>query len=524
MLQKGYAFHLQGKFNDALKVYKSLLKIQPYNFDALQFIAILYIDLNKVPQAIEIFKQILKIYPNHVDTFNNLGNALQEISHLDEALIYYERAISIKPNDPSAFSNRGVLLYKQKKLAAALSSYQYAIDLDPNDPELYNNYGVALQELYRYEESLFYFNKAIKLNATYFEAFSNRGVVLRELGLLNEAIFSYKSALKINPEYIEAQWNLALCNLLIGNYSDGWRGYELRWKRGASGLEKKVIPTSPQWYGKDNLQDKTIFIYAEQGLGDTIQFSRYISLLSSLGAKVILEAQVPLIPLLRSIEGVHEIISPSDCLPKSDFHSPLLSLPLAFNTALNSIPTFDSYLKTPKDKVTLWSEKLGLKHNLRVGLAWSSVSNFSDDGKRSISLETFLSALPSEGFEYVCLQKEIKLADQYLMNSNHQIKFFGSDLHDFTDTAALIDCMDLIVSTCTCIPHLSGSLGKETWLLVSKIPDWRWLLDREDSPWYPKLKLFRQTVLLDWTNVLLSVKSNLETFHKRWHSPDLVDM
>ena len=255
---------------------------------------------------------------------------------------------------------------------------------------------------------------------------------------------------------------------------------------------------------------KTIFIYAEQGLGDTIQFSRYIPLLAQLGANVIFEVQQPLLNLLGNLEGVSQIIGKGEELPPFDYQCPLLSLPLAFNTRIFDIPAKVPYVFADPSKVVEWSQGFEKTIKKRVGLVWSSMSNFKGDSIRSLKLADFIKALPLEGFEYICLQKELKESDKKFFKDYENIKFFGDDIRDFSDTAALIDNLDLVVSTCTSVPHLSGALGKETWLLLSHVPDWRWLLDRSDSPWYPKMKLYRQPTNGDWGPVLEEIRVSLE--------------
>jgi hypothetical protein len=261
-----------------------------------------------------------------------------------------------------------------------------------------------------------------------------------------------------------------------------------------------------------SLAGKTVLVHSEQGFGDTIQFCRYTTALRSRGANVILEAPEPLIDLFSRLEGVSELIIKGQDLPLFDYHCPLLSLPLAFNTTIESMPFRHSYLSSDPAKVRIWNEKLGERKKIRIGIAWSSVSEFKNDFKRSLLLSDFVKALPEGDYEYICLQKELKECDKNFFDSYKKIMFFGDDLKDFGDTAALIDCVDLVITTCTSVPHLSAALGKETWILLSFIPDWRWLLDRVDSPWYPSVKLFRQEGLDDWDKVLGKVKENLSDF------------
>ena len=270
--------------------------------------------------------------------------------------------------------------------------------------------------------------------------------------------------------------------------------------------------SAPLWLGKEPLKGKTILLYAEQGLGDTLQFCRYVPLVAGMGATIILEVQPALVELLKCLEGVSRIISKGDTLPVVDLQCPLLSLPLAFNTALATIPAATSYLYNDKQKVTEWQELLGSKTRPRVGVVWSSVSGFNSDAGRSMPLATFLSALPKNGVDYICLQKEIKDSDRETLEASPHISFTGNRLNDFSDTAALIDSVDLVISTCTSVPHLSCALGKPTWLVLAHVPDWRWLLDRKDSPWYPTVKLYRQDKAGQWGTVLGRIKQDLTDY------------
>jgi hypothetical protein len=301
-----------------------------------------------------------------------------------------------------------------------------------------------------------------------------------------------------------------LCHLLLGNFKDGWQGYEWRWKNKSikSFKSNRSFP-QPLWLGAESLAEKTILLHAEQGLGDTIQFCRYIPLVAQLGAKVILEVQRPLLKLFKDLEGVSQIIAAGDMLPAFDYQCPLLSLPLAFKTELHTIPPIAQHITSDTDKVTKWQTKLGEKTQPRVGLVWSGSAGHQNDHNRSLSLSQLLSHLPSN-IEYVCLQKEIRAIDKELLAQHTQIKYFGDALEDFTDTAALCELVDLVISVDTSVAHLAGTLGKPAWVLVTLTPDWRWLLERDDSPWYPSVKVYRQDKANDWNGVLDRARSDLE--------------
>ncbi len=299
--------------------------------------------------------------------------------------------------------------------------------------------------------------------------------------------------------------------MLFGDLEDGFKLYEYRWKN------KSIINllggirnfSEPLWLGEESLKGKTIYLYAEQGLGDTIQFCRYVTLLAQLGANVILEVQPSLVNLLSRLEGVAKVIARGSSFSLNfDFQCPLLSLPLAFKTTVNSIPAPLSYLSCNEEKKLYWSEKLGTKSRPRVGLVWSGSTIHKNDKNRSLLLSQLIKFLPNS-FQYICLQKEIREIDKKTFNEFGEIKFYGDELSDFSDTAALIDLMDLVVTVDTSVAHLAGSLGKKTWILLPYTPDFRWLLDRDDSPWYPSVKLLRQTKHGDWSLTLHNLRDEL---------------
>ena len=300
--------------------------------------------------------------------------------------------------------------------------------------------------------------------------------------------------------------------LLDGQFAQGWQEYEWRWKKEGT-IKTAGFRNFPQplWLGAEPLRNKTILLYGEQGLGDTIQFCRYMSLVAKFGAKVILEVQRPLVKLLKNLEGVSHIIAKGDTVPAFDYQCPLLSLPLAFKTELNTIPPAAKNITSDNEKNSKWQSKLGGKSKPRVGLVWSGSTGHKNDHNRSLTLTELLPHLPSN-VDYVCLQKELRDIDKVALEKNSHIQFYGDALEDFTDTAALCDLMDVVISVDTSVAHLAGTLRKPTWVLLPYSPDWRWLLDRDDSPWYPSAKLYRQEKIGNWNGVLEKLMRDLEKF------------
>jgi len=476
LLQKGLVLHQQGNLNGALKLYEQILKLQPNHFDALQLLGTIAGQTKNYQQSLDLISKALAINPNHVIGHYNLGQALQELKRFEEALICYSQAITIKPDYAEAYSNRGSVLHELMRFNEALTNFYKAIQINPGlSAKTYNNIGLSLLQLRR----------------------------------LDEAIASYQKAITIQPDYVQAHWNLSLAHLLSGNFKDGWLGYEFRWKN--EEIKAIIVTrsfTQPLWLGAEPLKNKTILLYSEQGFGDTIQFCRYVPLVASLGAKVILEVQSPLVKLIAGLEGVNQIISTGDNLPDFDYQCPLLSLPLAFKTELQTIPKFSRYIKSDQDKLARWQLQLGKKTTPRIGIVWSGSLTHSNDHNRSLTLSQLLSYLPSN-YEYISLQKEIRDIDQDTLTEHNEIKHFGNILQDFTDTAALCELMDIVLSVDTSVAHLAGALGVPTWVLLPYNPDWRWLLNRADSPWYPSMRLYRQPAIDDWNSVFDKIKSDL---------------
>ena len=440
------------------------------------------------------------------------GCAFLEAGDFFQAESNFISSLELIPDRASTLTNLSVAQLKLKKYSEAKAAAKKAILVEVDNSEAYLNLGLVEKELRAYDDAVKFFDKALSLKPDYHEAWSNKGVALHELKLFNEAIVHYDKALSLKPDYHEASWNKSLSLLIQGDFENGLPLYESRWATDkVSEVAGKRLFDRPTWLGVESLQGKTILLYGEQGLGDFIQFARYAKLVADLGATVILEAPQVLAGLLENLEGVSQLVIKGKKLPYFDYQCPLLSLPRAFNTNISSIPAHIPYLVSSAHQAAEWKRKLGKKGNKRVGLVWSSMSDFKEDSKRSLLLADFVKALPAEGFEYICLQQELKECDEEFFRSYKNIRFFGDELRDFSDTAALIENLDLVISTCTSVPHLSAALGKETWVLLSNVPDWRWLLDREDSPWYPSIRLYRQAVIGDWASVLNKVKSDLNS-------------
>jgi len=504
--QIALAAHQQGNLVQAKQLYEQVLSIDNKHFDALHLLGVIAYQMQDPLKCVQLISQALKINSNIFVPYNNLGLALQALGEIPSSIDTFKKSIELEKKNPEAFFNLANSFTFQNNFTDALIHFNEAIRLNPYYPQAYNNRGNIFQELGQLDHALSDFNEAVKLNPRYDEAYTNRGNTLHELAQFQEALASYDVAVSINPLNAEANWNKSLLLLLMGNYRSGLPLYEWRWKRENTSSPIRSFK-APLWLGVEDLKGKTILIHGEQGLGDSIQFCRYIYKLASLGARVILEDQKSLQNLLKDLEGVAEFVVCGDPLPAFDFHCPMLSLPLAFKTTFETVPDPTPYLFAKPEKVAYWSSKLGQTTKRRIGICWSSTSSFKYDAKRSMTLSEFIKLLPvSEvaGIEYICLQKEIKPEDVETLNSTRDIHFVGHEIHDFTDTAALIEICDEVISTCTSVPHLSAAMNKKTRILLSYVPDWRWGLQSEKTPYYKSVELKRQSALNSWNMDILN--------------------
>ncbi len=426
-------------------------------------------------RALGLLDRVLLLNPEFADAYYKRGNVLKTLGQLHLAIASYDQAIKRKPDFAFAYCNRGVVQQALGMKQEALTSYDLAINHDP------------------------------------FDAMShyNRALVLQEYSRWDEVIASYDRAVAIDPFFADAQYNRALALLSCGYLEQGWRNYEWRWKNAARlGMGGSREFSQPLWLGKQAIDGKRLLLHSEGGLGDTVQFCRYAALAAARGAEVYLELQAPLNALLASLEGVSKVIEKGSPLPQFDYHCPLMSLPLAFDTTLESIPPPPKGLRVDETKRARWDWLKATPGAPRIGVVWSGNPHNPNDRRRSVRLADLASRLPS-GYRYFRLQRDVKDEDRAVLNSYPFISSVDEDVQDFMHIAAMCQCMDLLITVDTSIAHLSGSLGCPTWVMLPYIPDWRWLQGRDDSPWYPKMKLFRQETAGDWVDVFERIGDNL---------------
>lgn len=390
---------------------------------------------------------------------------------------------------------------------AATEMATRALALDPRHVDVLCNRGAALRNLGRYEEALADYDSALAVDPMHGAAHNNRGVALAALNRYEEAQAAYAHALAIDPRDDRARFNRGLARLVAGDLRAGLPDFEARWT--GSDTQAGTRPMhAPQWSGRESLAGKTILLHAEQGLGDSIQFARYVPQVAERGATVILETHGGLGPLLAQLPGVARVIARGDPQPAHDFHCPLMSLALAFGTTLDTIPNAVPYLRAPEAHLERWRSRLGPRERPRVGLAWSGSTALRNDRNRTLALAQ-LAPIRELPFAFFSLQKEVRPGDAAALVTGPPIASFAGELADFRDTAALVELMDLVISVDTALAHLAGALAKPVWVLLPWSPDWRWLLDRDDSPWYPTARLWRQAAPGDWSGVIDRIRAQM---------------
>ena len=463
--------------------------------------------LRRHAEAVASYNQVIALQPDHSRAYNNRGVALRDLGQDALAVESFERAIALRPGDPQPLNNLGLALKHLRQYRAAIDCHDRGLAIDPGYAIGWYNRGLALREIGDPAAALASHDRAIAINPHAGEFHCDRGLALQDLGQMDAAIASFDTCIGLLPDYPDAHWNKSLALLAKGDFGQGWPLYEWRWRNAKTGLRPAHF-AQPLWLGEAPLVGKSILLHCEQGLGDAIQFFRYAALVRALGAHVCIEAPTALFELFKAAANDVEVIRTGSDLSGFDYHCPLLSLPLALETTLATIPHQQSYLRSDPTKVALWSERLGPARGPRIGLVWRGNASHNHDHFRSVPLAALLPYLP-EGVDYVSLQKELRDGDQETLNANPGLKHFGALIQDFSDTAALCQLMDQVISVDTSVAHLSGALGRPTHVLLPPSPDWRWLQDRADSPWYASVTLHRQARGQGWEPTLRQLGATL---------------
>lgn len=428
---------------------------------------------------------------------------LHRSGRLAEAEAVYDAVIAQEPDNVEALNQKGVACCQRSAFDEGIPFLKRALALKPDFTQALFNYAQALQYLQKDKEALEAYEKVLSLDPSYKQAYFNCGIIYNAYARYHEALLNFDRAASLPGGHGDALFFKSLIKLRNGEFEEGWWLHE--WRLNRTDREPDRHYTQTPWDGMQPLKDKTILLHTEQGMGDAMQFCRYIPMVEALGAKVILEAQGPLVALFSA--SMH-VVARGAPLPAHDVQFPLMSLPCAFNTTLDTIPASIPYLQADKNKCAEWEKVLGARKRRRVGLVWAGSPAHRNDHNRSIATQHLAELLDAD-CDFVALQKEISVEDKLYLHA-HGVALYPERLQDFSDTAALAEQIDLVISVDTSVAHLAGALGKPVWIMLPYVADFRWLMNRDDSPWYPTARLFRQPALGDWKSVIRKVTAALK--------------
>jgi tetratricopeptide (TPR) repeat protein len=535
----GGALQAQGKSDEAVRCYQRALGLTPNFTKAHNNLGVALQEQGKLDQAAACYRRAIQLQPDFVDALNNLGNLrreqippqgaavwnpkdwnavvvatapslftdrdLADQSPVEEAVACYRRVVALRPDDAAAHNNLGGALWNQGKEDEAAACYRRALQLDPDLANVHCNLGVALWSQDKLDEAVECYQRALQLKPDFPSALNNLAVTLSEQGKFDEAMACCRQALDFDPDYADGHMGLAVLQLLRGDFQQGWPEYEWRWK--TKQLPPRLFP-QPLWDG-GSLAGKTILLHAEQGLGDTFQFVRYAPLVKRLGATVIVECQKPLLPLLATCPGIDRLVGQGDELPEFTTQAPLLSLPRILQTSLDSIPAAVSYLFAAPALIESWRKRLRDLPGFKIGINWQGRSGRGRWLARNIPLRQFALLAEIPGVRLISLQQGAGREELAQAREQFPVVDLGDDVDrasgPFMDTAAIMMSLDLVITSDTAVPNLAGALGVPVWVALPRASDWRWLLHRADSPWYPTMRLFRQKTAGDWAAVFQEI-------------------
>ncbi|MGD0461133.1 MAG: tetratricopeptide repeat-containing glycosyltransferase family protein [Tepidisphaeraceae bacterium] len=461
----------------------------------------------RLREAEDIYRQVLAEEPNHPEALQLLAGVATQIGRYDTAIDLLDKAIQANPNVALFHGNIGSLYLKIQRLDEAVAALERALQLDPQLAPAYYNLGGALSDKGEFHRAAAVFRTGISLNPHWPELHNVLGFALRDCGDYDESLAAFRRSVALRPDFADGHRNLGMTLLLLGDFRNGWAEYE--WRLKMPQLVQTRNTAQPKWDGQ-TLEGKTILLYPEQGFGDAFQFIRYAPLVAKRGGKVIVECVPELAGVLRGVEGVERVITRGDSWPSYDVQSSIMSLPLAFGTTLETIPAEVPYLAAAPDRVAAWRERLGNPDGRRrVGLVWAGRPEHPNDRRRSMRLDQFAPLAEVKSARFYSLQKGPAASQAAAPPPGMDFVDWTADLHDFADTAALIANLDLVICVDTSVAHLAGAMAKPVWVLLHSAPDWRWMLNRTDSPWYPTMRLFRQAEPGNWTGVIANVSRAL---------------
>lgn len=503
--------HQSRNYDEALKLYQLALKENPNNLDLNILYAQIHFDIGKVDESLKLFSSLIAVNTNSHILFYNRSTIYRKIKLYENSLDDINRCLAINHNSDEALNSKGLILSKLKRYQEALNFFNKAIDLDKTKTHFILNKANTLGRLKKFDKALEEFNRLISLNPKLTKAYYGRGLAKEELLNFKGALEDYERSYSIDPSFKLALSAKSRLLIRLGDFERGWELYENRYCEEGI-VQFKNIFNKPKWLGKENLNSKTLLLHSEQGLGDTIQFCRYVNLFDCSKIKIILQVQKPLVDLIKTINDQITVIEEGLESPPYDYHCSLMSLPLAFKTNLNNIPQSIPYLKSNREKLIYWKKILGHKSKLRIGIAWSGNPHQINNDRRSFLLSEIQDSL-SDDFEWVSLHNsyhsnELKLLDKL------GIKNLQNSSHDFSDTAAICDLIDIVISVDTSLAHLSASLGKKVYLMLPYFPDFRWMTDDKKTPWYDNIEIFKHSKNSTWKELIGDIQNKIRLINQ----------
>lgn len=506
----GVILAASGRIDQALSAYTQATVLRPAYTDAYNNMALALSIQGNQSKAVSFLRLALEYAPDSAVTYYNLGNTLRHMASDNEAIDHYQQALRLKPDLIQAHVNLACLLQKKSRYAEAIACYKQALETLPDHPNILHDLGTALMACGDYDEAIDAFHQALAQHKQYAQAYNSLGVAYKETGRCDDAIDCYNQAIAIKPDYADAHWNRTLAFLLKGDLKQGWKHYQSHYE--ALNIRSTPSQDKPLWHGEP-LNGKRILVRFEQGLGDNIQFIRYLPLIQAQGGTVIYQAKPALLPLLRTYRGIDELIeaTPDQTVPVDyDTHISLMDLPRVFNTTLQTIPADIPYMEADPSKAAAWQNTF-VHAGMKVGLVWAGSPFHRNDRNRSCAFRHLSPLWRVDGVHFYGLQTG-PAGQAMQTHPDTDFQNLGHHFHNLSDTCAAMSHLDLIISVDTAALHLAGAMGKAVWGLLPHAPDWRWMLERSDSPWYPTLRLFRQPSPGDWQTVLESVAQSLQTY------------
>jgi Flp pilus assembly protein TadD len=509
----GVALAAAGRPGEAIDSDRRAVALRPTDVTTLDNLArALHAD-DRFAESAAVYRQAITIDPSSAALHAELGHVLRAAGALDAAIEAHRRATELAPTSAAALDNLGGALRRAGRADEAMAALGRALALEPDRPQTWNHIGTTHCDAGRWADAIAAFERALARSPDFGDAVNNLGTALEEIGRRDEALDCYRRAVALSPGSPSPPWNLALLQLLLGDYPAGWPGYELRWRQPLQRRVHRKFP-QPMWDGSD-LAGRTLLLHAEQGFGDAIQFARYAPLAAARGGPVVVECHPPLARLFGTLDGVESVVARDvEPLPGFDVHCPLMSLPRVFGTTLETVPAKVPYLHADPAEAARWRDRLDANGpELRVGLVWAGDGKHQKDRDRSLHRWMLDPLRGVPGMRFYSLQ----LGSPAGQAGGPAMVDWTTELHDFAATAALVSQLDLVVTADTAVAHLSAALGRPTWVLVPFAPDWRWLLDRDDSPWYPTVRLFRQPAIGDWAEPVRRVAEALRALAANPH-------